>query len=517
MIVERVLLVCVGSLGDLAWRKFIAHAREIEQRDPNVELLVVDISWDEAHGVPLERELRWRIGRRQLELLAEKINDGKAPGLTLKFDLDRNPLPWDVDEFFEGNYLEGPAAIKAEHRENLHRDIQGWVSYFVSRSLVTGLPRYCSGLDKVGSNIKRLKDNGWKIALYMATPPQTYPDIISRWRYLADRIVLEKPACGLDPETLLYPGPSTLLEAVAGVPASSQVVTNDHYNSKSLVRVLDRIKDYGLFDGLISPGRIKRIVVQLLETAPLPLGRCHFYNGAGGAFGDMVPHILQTVRASLGLNSSDLEIEFKDNFCWARYDDAPVAGSFVTPSGVPYIYEPGYYQPLSVETETFVAFEAVAKVEGYPDIPLYCRTGKGFQFEKKSLRLDVEYDDKGSEMSLLFNFIDNSITIADAAKGFVLAFGQVSINDAFQSGVPSMNWEYKGVFDTLINSEWKPDALDNRYFPSIIDAAAMSTTVFERLVRERRNPSRIINSYSAKRPSTQIAILNFLDNKARWD
>ena len=231
----------------------------------------------------------------------------------------------------------------------------------------------------------------------------------------------------------------------------------------------------------------------------------------------MVPHVLQTVRASMGLNSHDLEIAFTDNFCWARYDEAPLPGSFATPTCVPYSYEPGYYQPLSVETETFVAFEAVVKANGHPDIPLYCRTGKGFEFEKKCLRMDIAHPNDGSELSLYFDFVDNSITVKDETKGLLLAFGQVSINDAFQSGVPSMSWEYKGVFEALIYSEWTPDALDSRYFPSIPDAVTMATTVFERLQAERDNPSRIIYSYSVKRPSTQITILNFLDNKANWD
>jgi hypothetical protein len=385
----------------------------------------------------------------------------------------------------------------------------------MSISQVTGLPKYAFDLADVGSIITRMKDRGWQVVLFIATPPQAYPEVINRWKYLADRVVLEKPACGLNPQTLRFDGTGELLLAVSGVPATTQVVTNDHYNAKSIVRMLDRINDYGILENLLKPQKIKRIVVQLLEAAPLPLGRCGFYVGSGGPFGDMVPHLLQAVRASLGLTPDDFTVRFGKNFCWARYNSAPLPASFSAPAGIPYSYDPNYFRPLSDETETFVAFDAEVLLDAW-SIPLYCRTGKGFHVERKSLRIDVDYDGKGSELSLLFDFAENTITMRDERKGFVLAFGQMSVHDPFQSGVPSMEWEYRGIFDTLVRSDWTPTALDQRFFPSVKSAASLSATVFEQLIQERCKPSRILHSYSTKDPRTRSQILSFLDPQAHW-
>lgn len=514
MSVQRVLLVCAGALGDLSWRKIIAAARRLAGRDSNVELLLIDLPWKDSDRLSLAQELRWRIGRRLIELRAEEISSGKVEGLRLKFSLDNRPLTWEVEDFLE-NFVEGsPEAVAAE-RERLHNSVADWVRYFSTDSLVTGLPRYASDLDEVGSKIKRLRDKNWRVVLFVATPPHAYPQIIKRWKYLADRIVLEKPACGLDRTTLDYAGSQALIDECRDAPDSVQIVTSDHYNSKSVVRLIDRLRDYHLLDVPLFPARIKRIVVQLMESAPLPLSRCDFYVGAGGAFGDMVPHLLQAVRAILGLKTDDLKIEFTDKFCWGRYDTAPLPGSFSAPVGIPFSYEPGYYQPLTGETETFVAFEARVRLDGYPPIPLFCRTGKGLQYERKSLRIDTEYDEQGSEMSLLFNLADNSLTVRDDRRGFILAFAKMSLRDPFESGVPSEAWEYEGIFDTLVRSEWRPDALDERYFPSIEASARLSSIIFERLVEERRK-SRIIYPYSVTSPASRRGILNFLDAKAHW-
>lgn len=514
MLAYRVLLVCIGALGDLAWRKFIEPARELARLNANVEVLFVDVGWQGANGASLRQELRWRIGRRCIELLAEKISEGVVPGLSLTFELDSRPLPWEVDDFFE-NCLTGDAAALAEERERLRDRIEVGVNYFTGESLVTGLPRYASNIEQVGSKINNLRQCGYKVAAFVATPPQAYPSIICRWKYLADRIVLEKPACGLNPETLLFESPDELLRAVAKAPDTVQVVTSDHYNAKAIVRAMDRIRAYGLFDGLLNPSRIRRIVVQLLEPAPLPLGRVAFYDGVGGPFGDMVPHLLQAVRAILGLTPGELRVSFGKSFYWARYDSAPTASSFVQPVGIPYSYDPGYYRAMRPETETFVAFEAEVSAAGGPAFPLYCRTGKGFR-KRKSLRVDVDYDGAGSELSLLFDLDDGSLTVRDEMGGFVLAFGRLSLHDPFESGTPSMAWEYGGIFESLIHSDWTPNALNPRFFPEVKHAAELCALVYGRLIEERRKAGRVILPYSAADPGTRFKLLNLLDPKAHW-
>lgn len=516
MLIDRVLLVCVGALGDLAWRKFISAARQIEKAEPNIELLLVDVPWDEAFGLPLEKELRWRIARRKIELVAEQISEYRMPGLSLNVDLSGKILPWDVDEFFEDTYVTGSTLLKEQKKDELKREIEDWTKFFLGRGLLTRLPKYVTDVSRISNRIRRLKENGWKVVVHVATPPQAYPGIVRQWRCLADRIVLEKPACGLDAGTLNYAGAECLLKEALDLPPSCQLVTNDHYNAKLLVRLLKRFVDFGIFTDILSPPRITRIVLQLLEESTLPLGRCSFYVGAGGVFGDMAPHIFQTVRALFGVAAGTPQIEFNGKFLWGRYDDPLSTDDPQLTQAPPYAFDPNYYRRFDLNTETFVSFQAEVKVDGHA-IPFYCRAGKGLQSETKRLRIDAVYDDSGSELSFLFNLSDNTITILNEKKGFVLAVGELNINDAFESGIPSMSWEYKGVYETLVSSRWEPEALDPRYFPSIRDGIEMSDRIFSRLIKERSNPARVINGYSPRRPSTQTEILGYLDSAARWD
>lgn len=515
MLTERVLLVCIGALGDLAWRKFIGAARHLENVEPNIELLLVDLPWDEAFALPLEKELYWRIGRRLIELLAEQISEGKVPNLSLTVDLSGSMLPWDADHFFEEAFVTGPPKVKHEIKEKLKRDIDDWLRYLLGTSVLTRLPRYVTGIAAVGNRIQRLKESGWKVVVHVATPPQAYPEIINQWRFVSDRIVLEKPACGLDSKSLRYAGGKALLQQASTVPASCQLVTNDHYNAKSLVRLLKRFADFGIFRDILSPPRVKRVVLQLLEPSPLPLGRCSFYVGAGGVFGDMGPHIFQTIRALFGAAVGFPRIDFNGHFRWGRYADAAVPAQVAT-EAKPYVYDPHYYRGFDAVTETFVAFQAQVRVDGHA-IPFFCRAGKGLQNEAKILRVDAAYNEDSPELSFLFNFGDNTFTIVNEETGFVFGTGQLTIKDPFESGVPSMSWEYKGVYETLVSSRWEPDALDSRYFPSLTDGIEMSDLIYAQLFKERHNPSRVLNSYSPKKPSTQTEILGYLDNVARWD
>lgn len=326
--------------------------------------------------------------------------------------------------------------------------------------------------------------------------------------------MLEKPASSLDPRArLVYLDTHNLRIAAGQVVAPAQIATNDHYNAKLITRAMDRIRDYHLFDHVLDPTRINRIVMQLLEPAPLPLGRCNYYNGAGGAFGDMVPHLLQAVRAILGLPTISRNVSF-DEFHWARYDGAPLAETFAPSTGPPYTYEPDYYQPLHPDTETFVAFKATVNVSGR-SLPLYCRTGKGFRLPRKTLRVDVEYI-PGSQLSLSLDFGSASITIRDDSKDFVLATGRLDLREPFQSGVPGVESEYRGIFECLVNSDWKPNALDARYFPSVDDAAYLADLVFNRLISERRGRS-TMSTYTICDSASYSEVLNLLDPEARWN
>lgn len=518
MVMKGVLLVLVGALGDLAWRKFLEAARALEDESEDVAVLHVDVPWQGVSGqVPLSDELRWRIGRRRIELRAEQIVGGGVAGIRLKSNLGETPLPWDVDEFV-AEHLEGDEEALRGERAALHAFIDDWLAYFTEPSPLTGMTRYATDTALIGREVERMRAEGWKVVVFAATPPQAYPSIVGQWHGLSDRIVLEKPAGGLDPQGLSYSGTERLRQAVARVLPPSQAATNDHYNAKLTTRIMDCVGDYGILDGPLDPSRVQRIVVELLEAAPLPLGRYGFYNGAGGSFGDMVPHLIQAVRAALRIPQGELKVEF-EKFYWGRYEGAG-AERTPRPSQAPYVYEPNYYQPLLPETETFVAFKAYVTVAGR-HIPLYCRTGKNFEHGRKTLRVVSRYRDDGSELSVVFDLGINTIKFSGGPKGFKLVMGKIVLDDPFRSGVPYVNSEaevveYKGIFQTLVRSDWAAGALDHRYFPSIAQAADMADIIFQRLLEER-GKQRTIHSYSTDKPETLAHILSFLDEEARWD
>jgi glucose-6-phosphate 1-dehydrogenase len=526
---ETVLLVLVGALGDLAWRKFIQHARDLEMAHTNVNVLLVDVSWKQA-TLSLEDELRLRIGRRLIEVHADELNAAYFKGLRESFssqarqampvppprkllvsDLGATPLPWEVEKFIT-ECLDPEAGDVDAEKKKLTKDLDAGTEWFLGHGRL-GLKRYTSDAKQLFGSITELKAQGSKVVVFLATPPEYYPSLVDQWNGIADRIVFEKPAAGLDPQTLEYTGTHNLREAARRVVPSSQCVSSDHYNAKLITRVLDRIRDYHLFDHLLDPRRISRIVVELLENAPLPLGRSNFYNGAGGAFGDMVPHLFQAIRALLGVTTGKLKIRFGNQLYRAQYRNAPLEGEYKVPDDPCYQYEPGYFRPLKAETETFVAFEAELEVDG-TIIPVYCRTGKGFAPERKSLRVDCRYDDTGSEVSLMFNFKDKTIAVRDDSNEFEMITGELILNAPFQSGVPGLEPEYRGIFECLVKSDWGPTALDTRYFPSVSDAADMADNAFNHLVAKRRESP--MHYYNAGDQPSQREILSFLAPQASW-
>jgi hypothetical protein len=381
-----------------------------------------------------------------------------------------------------------------------------------------GLSRYTNASDELFGRLHALKQDGMKVAVYVAIPPAFYPQVVAQWVGLADRVVLEKPAAGLDGE-LKYAPAVELLEAVTRLGNGSQAATADHYNSKVMTRAMDRLRDYHLFDYLLEPRRVRRIVVELLESAPLPMGRCNFYNGAGGPFGDMAPHLFQMVRAALGRTTSALDVRFGERFYRALYRGAPVGENFRRSDDPDYEHEPSYYRPLDPQTETFVAFDAFVNVDGH-DIPLYGRTGKGFSPERKSLRIDCCYDEAtGAEVSITFSFdkAGPTIIVSDDYREFRLEAGPVSLYEEFSSGVPGLDpkEEYKGIFECLVRSEWGPSALDGRYFPPVPDAARMADAVFRHLLAKRAEGG-TLHQYTCNNAASCQEILGFLAEEARW-
>lgn len=527
---EPVLLVIVGALGDLAWRKFIHDARQVAKEagklndgSDRVEIRLVDQAWTspkwQQAGGGLEQELRYRIARRLIERCAEGIKeweivpdedkDGKLTNRprVLRNDLSHEPLPWDVSTFY-GEWIDTQTSPQARASgcsipvlDEMESDLDEKIAWFI--------PRYGSDRSSKDRWLSEAKRQERKVAVFVATPPQAYPDVLREWAIRADRIVLEKPAVGIDAGTLQYKGTAALKAAVAKV--QGQLITNDHYNAKLVTRAMDRIRDYHLFDHLLTPDRIARIVVELIELAPLPLGRCNFYNGAGGAFGDMVPHLLQAVRALLGKQRlGDLEIEFggPEDFCWARYDGSSSAATFQRPTSRPHSYEPHYYQGLHGETETYVAFKGHVQTGGRL-IDLWCRTGKGLQ-PRKSIRVDCIYDAVSKkEVSLIFDFDKSTFSLRDDPGHFVFESGKLRVAEESRAGVPAAS-EYRGIFESIVHTPWN-QPLDERYFPNVDDAMALADKVIRTLERARQN--RAVRSYDV---GAFTAALPWRDTEARW-
>src|SRR5215213_9091490 len=170
-VVSRVLLVLVGALGDLAWRKFLGSAKTIESHDADVAVMLVDVPWLAA-DVSLANELRWRIARRRIELYAENVAARKVKGLNLKSPLGTEQFPWDVDEFFE-RFIAGNAEVLEPERKKLNSEVNEWIQYFMEVGSA-GLMRYQYDFEKIHDRLKELKEEGWKIALLVATPPTVY-------------------------------------------------------------------------------------------------------------------------------------------------------------------------------------------------------------------------------------------------------------------------------------------------------------------------------------------------------
>ncbi|MCI0725062.1 MAG: hypothetical protein L0338_39770 [Acidobacteria bacterium] len=532
--VDSVLLVLVGALGDLAWRKFLKEAKALEESQSNpglqLGLLLVDVPWqerDNLRALSEREELRLRIGRRLIELRAEELSlraeeiDPEKLPVRLEKRLGMTPLPWEVESFVETCLAGEPEDLMAEKQE-LTKQLNTGLDWFQGISNASGFTRYTSNPGSLKGQIEDLQKQGWKVVVFVATPPEYYPLIIDQWRPLADRLVLEKPASGLNPKTLEYPGTQSLREAVNGAHADArqeaQITTSDHYNAKLITLAIEHIREYHLFDYVLEPRRIKQIVVELLEPSPLPLGRYNFYNGAGGAFGDMAPHLLQAVRAILHLTTERLDLTFQ-GFCWGRDQDVE---TFDPPQGYPYDYDPDYFQQLNAETETFAAFKAEVKVDGR-SIPLYCRTGKNFVPAQKTLRVDINYkdDDQDAELSLIFNFGEANITIKDQSRDFELTTGKLAVKREFESGIPSVAAEYKGIFECLLKSEpWQPTTLDARYFPPVKDASNLVDLVFSKQVearKQRQQEGSKPKPYKKKDNKTYRPILEVWADEAKWN
>ena len=160
----------------------------------------------------------------------------------------------------------------------------------------------------------------YRIIVYAATPPNTYPQLLQQWSPYAERIAFEKPIAGLLEANGNGELQLTQTASPDGVETTKKIRTAvaeafrnpnrietlqplslssvDHYNSKWTVAAIEWLKRRKIVDHILN--QPSRIAIQVLEGGMLPRGRFQFYNGVGGALADMLSHLIQPLRSLTG-------------------------------------------------------------------------------------------------------------------------------------------------------------------------------------------------------------------------
>lgn len=350
-------------------------------------------------------------------------------------------------------------------------------------------------------DVKMLAQN-YRIIVYVATPPQAYPLVIHQWAPYAERIALEKPISGLmtpdsgrlrlaltSSDTLKSVGTEirkTASNRARAHMAPVQVVTIDHYTSKWALHAIDIAKQRRVIDHILAHPQL--VLVQVCESEVLSSGRFHFYNSVGGAFSDMVAHLMQPLRAIAGYGSV---AEMLDHLRVLKIRRAQyeIDGSMRAKRDRPFS---GDYDEkdadtrLITDTETFAAAELQFISGPWTGVKVLVRTGKGVLPESKILRVygpddgegtaTVTFDISGKALELgIVNKDQDAMRLRPWMKGerFKIEVDGVDVTQ------PSD--EYGLIFSRLCGLA----ELDPRYFPPVSEAAKAYDFFRTILVRER--------------------------------
>jgi hypothetical protein len=318
----------------------------------------------------------------------------------------------------------------------------------------------------------------YRIVVYAATGPERYPEVLGQWSAYAERIALEKPVAGLMEQhgrlarqrgLKSVRTTDVLRVALRGACRNSarprdlpplQVVTVDHYNAKWAVAAIEWLRRRGIADRILR--RPRRICIQILEADKLPPGRIPFYDLAGGTLPDMLPHLMQPVRALAGYpNVSALLNAMRVVRVWrAQYE-----GSGLKP-----------------QTETFGAFHLEFIGPPWQGTPVYILTGKGVTPESKTIAVEA-YDDDGPQ------------ALVCDIKDLCIRFHGVNRHEVWLETVEHLTVPGPGSFPLLgdkdheypvvLNALCDHETPDPRCFPPVLEAAEACDFFYLELLRSR--------------------------------
>jgi glucose-6-phosphate 1-dehydrogenase len=352
----------------------------------------------------------------------------------------------------------------------------------------------------------------YRIIVYAATPPNTYPKLLQQWSPYAERIAFEKPIAGLLESNGQGALQLTQTASPRGVETTKRIreaveeafrnpnrietlqrislSSVDHYNSKWTVAAIEWLKRRKIVDHILK--RPSRICIQVLEGGILPRGRFQFYNGVGGALADMLSHLIQPLRsltghATIGELLSTLEIVQVER---ARYllNEEHVLDAF----GAGFAAQKDLADKLAKDTETFGVVHLKFNEGEWKHTDVFIRTGKGFLPQSKTMVIEASDDD--GPVALICDIDRRRICLADHG---------LQPPQNFTNDLPAHVWmvtrefdvpglirdhylspdtkEYFSVFSALCS----PEELDGRFFPSVEDASQVCDFFYKEIIDDR--------------------------------
>jgi glucose-6-phosphate 1-dehydrogenase len=340
--------VIFGATGDLAWRKLVPAVYSLTADD----LLPC--------GLPIVC-----IGRRADNLtgLADWLREGVA--------LHARKKPVD-------DHLWKQMASRIQYVQG---DLEDPATYQTLREVFDWADRNCGG------PIGRL--------LYMATPPQTFPDLFRRLSMHGvvtpnatgdhwSRVVVEKPF-GRD-----LASAQDLNRLVTGLFAEEQIYRMDHYLGKETVQNLAVLRfANSIFEPLWNERHIDHVQITMAESVGIE-GRAGFFDAAGTLRDVVQNHVLEmlalvAMEPPVAMDPDALRDEKLKVLRSLRplvgeeIDRSVVRGQY-GPGQVDGAEAPGYRQeprvPEDSQTETFVALRVYIDNWRWGGVPFYLRAGK---------------------------------------------------------------------------------------------------------------------------------------------